>query len=64
MEAQRFGGAHTEKKLSLVAHYLERYATALKNQRFERIYVDAFAGTGSWIKRVKGVVLPLKSGPT
>jgi len=54
VKVQRFGSAHTEKKLDLVARYLERYATALKNQRFERIYVDAFAGTGSWTKRAKG----------
>ena len=53
MRAQRFGNAHTEKKLQLVAHYLECYATALKNQRFERLYIDAFAGTGAWTKRNK-----------
>lgn len=53
MRAQRFGSTHTEKKLQLVAHYLERYATALKNQRFERLYIDAFAGTGAWTKRKK-----------
>ena len=41
-----FGGAWTERKLSVVRGYLERYAIALKNQSFQRIYIDAFAGTG------------------
>ncbi len=61
MKAQRFGSAHTEKKLGLVAHYLERYATALKNQPFKKLYIDAFAGTGSWTGRSQsdGPSLPL-----
>ncbi len=42
-----FGGAWTERKLSVVRRYLERYSQALKNQRFQRVYIDAFAGTGS-----------------
>jgi three-Cys-motif partner protein len=46
MPAQSFGGPWTERKLSVVRHYLEIYATALKNQKFERLYIDAFAGTG------------------
>lgn len=48
MKAQRFGSAHTEKKLRLVAHYLDRFVTALKYQPFQKLYVDAFAGTGDW----------------
>jgi three-Cys-motif partner protein len=44
--AHAFGGAWTERKLSVVRRYLESYAQALKNQPFERIYIDAFAGTG------------------
>jgi three-Cys-motif partner protein len=48
MKAQRFGSAHTEKKLRLVANYLDRFVTALKNQPFQTLYVDAFAGTGAW----------------
>ena len=44
--AHAFGGAWTERKLSVVRRYLENYAQALKNQSFERIYIDAFAGTG------------------
>jgi hypothetical protein len=29
-----------------VRRYLESYARALKNQPFQRVYIDAFAGTG------------------
>lgn len=43
---QRFGGAWTEEKLGILRHYLGAYTTALKNQPFELVYVDAFAGTG------------------
>ena len=41
-----FGGAWTERKLSVVRRYLEMYAQALKNQVFQGVYIDAFAGTG------------------
>lgn len=41
-----FGGEWTQKKLQVLEEYLERYNTALKNQPFRRIYIDAFAGTG------------------
>ena len=37
LKPQHFGSAHTEKKLQLVAHYLERFTTALKNQPFETL---------------------------
>ena len=47
MVAHLFGGTWTERKLSVVRRYLERYAQALKNQPFERVYIDAFAGTGA-----------------
>jgi len=43
---QRFGGDWTERKLDIVAKYLSAYTTALKNTTFEKLYVDAFAGTG------------------
>jgi three-Cys-motif partner protein len=46
MPAHLFGGPWTERKLSVVRRYLETYAQALKNQAFERVYIDAFAGTG------------------
>ncbi len=44
--AHAFGGVWTERKLSVVRRYLEMYAQALKNQAFQRVYIDAFAGTG------------------
>lgn len=43
---QRFGGDWTERKLDIVAKYLNAYTTALKNTTFAKLYVDAFAGTG------------------
>lgn len=44
--AHSFGGKWTQEKLDKVGNYLQTYSTALKNQSFKRIYVDAFAGTG------------------
>jgi len=41
-----FGGVWTEQKLEKVTQYLRAYTTALKNQPFELLYIDAFAGTG------------------
>lgn len=46
MVRQSFGGDWTEDKLGRVGEYLQRYNVALKNQRFVREYIDAFAGTG------------------
>ena len=43
---QGFGGDWTEKKLSVLEDYLDAYTTALKNQPFKLIYIDAFAGSG------------------
>jgi three-Cys-motif partner protein len=51
--AHAFGGAWTERKLSVVRRYLESYAQALKNQRFQRVYIDAFAGTGDRVNKVR-----------
>lgn len=45
--AQPFGGPWTEEKLEILEAYLDAYTTALKNQRFNLWYVDAFAGSGS-----------------
>jgi three-Cys-motif partner protein len=45
-ETHRFGGPWTVEKLEAVRAYLSAYAQALKNQPFERNYIDAFAGTG------------------
>lgn len=46
MSDQGFGGDWTEKKLSVLEDYLDAYTTALKNQPFKLIYIDAFAGSG------------------
>lgn len=43
---QRFGGDWTIEKLEILSSYLDFYVTALKNQSFNKIYIDAFAGTG------------------
>ena len=41
-----FGGDWTEDKLDRLTAYLSAYMTAMKNQPFHKIYVDAFASTG------------------
>lgn len=43
---QKFGGPWTVEKLNILSQYLEFYATALKGQPFQLVYIDAFAGTG------------------
>lgn len=45
-KAHSFGGDWTSTKLDVLAKYLAAYTTALKNQRFTKAYIDAFAGTG------------------
>lgn len=50
-QSHRFGGTWTERKLDVLAGYLESYTTALKNKptaanRFRKAFIDAFAGTG------------------
>lgn len=42
----RFGGDWTTRKLDVLAEYLASYTTALKNAPFDKLYIDAFAGTG------------------
>lgn len=42
-----FGSAETERKLGCLKQYLTAYSVALKSQNFRRMYIDAFAGTGS-----------------
>ena len=42
----QFGGEWTDRKLQVLAKYLQSYTTALKNARFHKLYIDAFAGTG------------------
>ncbi len=59
-QLQMFGGDWTEKKLNVLAGYLNAYTTALKNQRFTKVYIDAFAGTGyRELKRVDQPAKPL-----
>ena len=41
-----FGGQWTIEKLDILEKYLDAYTTALKNQPFKLMYIDAFAGTG------------------
>ncbi len=43
-----FGGEWTGEKLEVLRRYLDAYTTALKRQRFNLTYIDAFAGTGYW----------------
>ena len=43
---QHFGSDWTEEKLDIFSDYLNAYLTALKNMKFKKIYIDAFAGTG------------------
>ena len=51
MTQQAFGGDWTEQKLEILRRYLDAYTTALKDQPFQLIYVDAFAGYGSYQPR-------------
>ena len=44
--SQKFGGNWTEEKLNIFTSYLDAYLIALQNQKFKKIYIDAFAGTG------------------
>ena len=41
-----FGGDWTIQKLEILEDYLNAYTTALKNQSFSLMYIDAFAGAG------------------
>ncbi len=41
-----FGGSWTMEKLDILEKYLDDYTTALKNQSFKLVYIDAFAGSG------------------
>ena len=42
----RYGGRWTSEKLDILETYLNAYTTALKNQPFQLMYIDAFAGSG------------------
>ena len=43
-----YGGRWTEEKLEIIYRYLDAYTTALKDRPFRLVYVDAFAGDGTW----------------
>jgi three-Cys-motif partner protein len=62
MTPHSFGGAWTERKLSVVRRYLGLYAQALKKQPFQRLYIDAFAGTGDRTDK-RRATLPLLDLP-
>lgn len=47
MDKHRFGGAWTVEKLDILEKYLNAYSIALKNQKFDKLYIDAFAGNGT-----------------
>ncbi len=48
MTGALFGGTWTQEKLNILERYLDAYTTALKNRPFQLIYVDAFAGEGTY----------------
>jgi three-Cys-motif partner protein len=45
-QTQKFGGDWTVEKLNILSDYLDFYLNALKNQKFGKVYIDAFAGSG------------------
>jgi len=49
MPKHNFGGNWTVEKLDIFSSYLSFYINALKNQPFNKIYIDAFAGNGKII---------------
>lgn len=55
--SQKFGGNWTEEKLNIFTSYLDAYLIALQNQKFKKIYIDAFAGTGEIETREGGEYL-------
>ncbi len=50
MTLPQFGGSWTQQKLEILRAYLDAYTTALKNRGFTLIYVDGFAGAGSYLE--------------
>lgn len=46
MTAIKYGGPWTQIKVNVVADYLNSYTSALKDQKFELLYIDGFAGSG------------------
>jgi three-Cys-motif partner protein len=54
MTEHRFGGLWTQLKLDILRDYLSFYTQALKNQRFDLIYIDSFAGSGRCNIKISG----------
>jgi three-Cys-motif partner protein len=54
MAAQEFGGQWSLIKLDKVEAYFNAFNLALKNQPFDRIYIDAFAGSGDFTFPIVG----------
>lgn len=54
--AHKFGGPWTATKLAALEDYLTAYAQALKNQHFELRYIDAFAGSGTYVAQGGGSI--------
>ena len=48
MVENRFGGSWTHKKILCLSSYLRSYSESLKKQKFKKIYIDPFCGSGSW----------------
>ncbi len=48
MTAFKYGGPWTQIKINVLADYLKFYTRALKDQKFELLYIDGFAGSGEW----------------
>lgn len=46
---QRFGGRWTEAKLAALQEYLTSFTIAMKRQPFKLHYIDAFAGSGTFV---------------
>lgn len=46
MTSHSFGGRWTEDKLTALRKYLKFYVQAMSRQRYRRVYIDTFAGTG------------------
>lgn len=57
MADNEFGGGWTSIKLDVLEQYLRAWLNVMKNQSFDRIYIDAFAGSGRCI--IKGISQPM-----
>jgi len=58
---ERTVGPWAAEKLDALEAYLNFYTTALKNQRFKRVFIDAFAG--SPVSKVRGSDVPPEPSP-